>query len=1290
MKWHKLKKTFLKITILIPLLSLLIGLMPLKYQTKTVSAWSLSSDMNNRATYYLSLTLDPTTHTIQPSVNSDEHSFNGDNNNGYAEAKYAGINWGTGSYGDSNPHPNLISGLDSAISGYNLAKDSNGKELQDKYKSFLKNKLGSDTYNLKNDVKLAFSFPTDPMHSKSRPGDGDIQKANAIGNGVIGDFNRALSLMYSQRAKINSQLDTNTFTRAQFAYLVLYTGSLPSEYFSNPTYSQKDHKYYVTIKDGTAKGSRLIYGQSKGYNADDDVYSKNGRYITWPMIAAEAVSTWANGNVTYDNIQTIAKPDKLTSFITDFFSGLLDSLRTALHIPNIGALIFNLDSRSFENGSFYGIAPVSWYNSTGILMTLMDAIAFFIIAFALAKSLYSYQKQTLTLNERITLQDDIKNLLVTMGLLTIYPWIFFILIRFNYDMVAGLSQLAGGESAIPTLMGSMSHNWLVGILVSFVFFALNVYFYYYYVFRALMILLLNTVAPIYISTLSLGQQYQPTFVNWFKELIGNIYSQLFQALIIAFYMIWNRHSAIDPVTMLLLLFAVLPATRFFRRSMDIGGSMSEELSSGALNAIGSTASSIGGKIFSNNGGNRNNNGGNNNGNNGDNGHDGVDGISSAGSNTFRLDNNSGKAKSLKEKLSGFSSKKSSAAKAAKQFISNPQARQAMLKKGISNIGSATKTGVRKVGSGMWSETKNVGHGIAHSVAAVPGLAKSTVATAPGVMLAAGLSAAGMATGSQGLVQAAGAAGGALVKTMNDKLGQGAKNAQSGFGAPGNIKTADGISMNGSNTAPIKGNAKSDVGTDSANRANDKKVSGISVSGNEKSLNLAAKQLAGSLNSDEQKAYEADEGAQAIANTISSHYGTDNPHISTMNLNSDNTSDSVMDREKIPDQMGMVGLDTNAHLDENGNIQRAADGVQEDTLVGSFDTNKMSAPYKTQMSQMANAFDAYHKADNNLSNLRKANPQAASLVHAAQKAGTDNVAAVRDRSGQVQGFRQQVNKNRAGINNISNSGKHDMKINRANGSVKSSNFMKDALGSHTALGSGGYTSHGGQVSNQSAFNMSAAPAQVQKAVRSSLRANATSLNAQAMKSSSGALNTIDKAYSKNKYQSSNPIGANIGTSAPTKAVSATQTENSTAIQNDGTASTEAVPTQSENVQDNLNPNVESPIQTVQTTNTDQQIDTEVPVQETESSQTVETSSTVTQEEQEDSIPVESSNIPPTENVEENNDYSAINANVQEGIDQGDVPTDDIDMTNKSSESSHHEKQQTDISDNLQDMMNNHFD
>ena len=183
MKWHKLKKTFLKITILIPLLSLLIGLMPLKYQTKTVSAWSLSSDMNNRATYYLSLTLDPTTHTIQPSVNSDEHSFNGDNNNGYAEAKYAGINWGTGSYGDSNPHPNLISGLDSAISGYNLAKDSNGKELQDKYKSFLKNKLGSDTYNLKNDVKLAFSFPTDPMHSKSRPGDGDIQKANAIGNG---------------------------------------------------------------------------------------------------------------------------------------------------------------------------------------------------------------------------------------------------------------------------------------------------------------------------------------------------------------------------------------------------------------------------------------------------------------------------------------------------------------------------------------------------------------------------------------------------------------------------------------------------------------------------------------------------------------------------------------------------------------------------------------------------------------------------------------------------------------------------------------------------------------------------------------------------------------------------------------------------------------------------------------------------------------------------------------------------------------------------------------------------
>ena len=465
---------------------------------------------------------------------------------------------------------------------------------------------------------LAFSFPGNPQNNAGKDGRAptqtDLNKATAVSSGLVADFNQAMNWVYVNKDEIFNgsgyKISSGSLTNAEDALLALKTASLVgTQYISAPMVkdagkngTSNNLKYIVTLNDDGSK-NQLIYGQSKGYGniQGGKDFSVNGKILTWPMVATSAVATWAEGGVTYDTSAAVSKPDILTQGVTNLFTSAINGLESLAGIPPLQDLIFNTGNRS-NGATYYGVSKQSWFDATTLVTAIFSALALFILAIALAKNLFKYEQETLTVAQKITLYDDIKDMAITLGLLILYPWIFMALAKGNYYITHGLAALAGANS-----QGGWTNNqvWLQitkpisnifglgAILLALGYFVINIYYFYFYTFRSFMILALHTIAPLYISALALGDQYKPTFVIWFKELIGDIYEQSFQAFIFAFFVKISVLGSVSILENIFILLAIIPLTKWFRRSLQIQASPVSELANGAMSYSAGLLSSVG-------------------------------------------------------------------------------------------------------------------------------------------------------------------------------------------------------------------------------------------------------------------------------------------------------------------------------------------------------------------------------------------------------------------------------------------------------------------------------------------------------------------------------------------------------------------------------------------------------------------------------------------------------------------------------------------------------------------------
>lgn len=670
---HKKKKLFRKIGVIFATVGMLMASLPFngfnpdqqnqkqESSQSTAHAFSLFAD-DKFATYYLSLTLDGADHGIRGNVVLDKHKYAGDSIKAYSEWKNTHLNMGNGAnWGNAQGHINFDS-LNSYLEDPSGLKYSGNEErYKSDFQAFLQSTpVGADSSqsqatgkkqdNKDNDFTdknayLAFSFPGDPQNHGGKDGraptQADLNKANAVSSGLVSDFNQAMALVYNNRDELfknsSATISSGDLTPAEDALLALKTASLAGENSgpfksieSNNAKNTQNLKYYVTVSgsvNGNSATTKLIYGQSKGYPDGDD-FSKEGKILTWPMVAAEAVANWAQGGVTYDNAQDISKPSILQGAITDFFTNLINSIEGMLGIPPLQDMIFNVGTRSNQAGYQDGVAKKSWILATGAISAVFSAIAIFIIGFALAKNMYKYQWEIMSVSERISLVDDIKDMAITIVMLILYPWIFKALSMTNYLLVKSFSSLAGGVEAWRQMTQPIQSGLLgLGALVMMiVYLCINIYYFYFYTFRSIMLVVLNAVAPAYIASFSLGANYRRTFATWFKELIATLFEQAFQALIFAVFVQMTQLGNVSLLEDVFLLIAIIPLTAWFRRSLQADSSQSHAL---AVGAFMSTASAVQGAM----GKDKNkDNGGGNNGGDGSDGQSGRDGQNGSGSN----------------------------------------------------------------------------------------------------------------------------------------------------------------------------------------------------------------------------------------------------------------------------------------------------------------------------------------------------------------------------------------------------------------------------------------------------------------------------------------------------------------------------------------------------------------------------------------------------------------------------------------------------------------------------------
>lgn len=459
----------------------------------------------------------------------------------------------------------------------------------------------------------------------------DLDRAQWVSDTLVHDFNGAISMVHGAVQEYgNGDLDNmspNQFANmiriiANAGYTASKGGTGKINYHGVTFEVKKDTKVkpvtgvsknaYVTLKLVDAKKDfpsnlkkTFIQYVPKGYRDGQALHNslgetfkeiveekKDPKTLNWKMIVLQSNSNWSANNVTYTNVGSITSMNKLEQAVTDALSNTLTWLRETLGLYSASDLIMNGGTRGTDT-YYKGIMPKIWMDSAAILHWISYALAWMLIIGAIVKLLVQRNLAAINPSERVDMINGIKNLMIVGFALSIFDVAFASLAEMNHMIV---NLLANSSSGV-TNFGSppVSSGMLASIIVGLVFFCLDVYFNFFYIARALMVAILYAVGPLYVAAIAFGEKYRQIFGNYVKEMIGNIFVQSFQAILVVFFVGLSIMGNLRTIETLVLLFCFIPMTRFFKESIGASSSASDAMTSTAL---GATTGAMAGVISS--------------------------------------------------------------------------------------------------------------------------------------------------------------------------------------------------------------------------------------------------------------------------------------------------------------------------------------------------------------------------------------------------------------------------------------------------------------------------------------------------------------------------------------------------------------------------------------------------------------------------------------------------------------------------------------------------------------------
>lgn len=317
--------------------------------------------------------------------------------------------------------------------------------------------------------------------------------------------------------------------------------------------------------------------------------------IGWDAIVGQAHFNLDVMGVQFSNLGDILPTSALISAVASLCDWAITGIRSFLGLYALDELMLNQGTR--EISYTMGLFPNGWVGPIYLMYVVCTMIAWGIMGFAIIRIFMKRQLATINVGEKMNIMNELKNLVICCFLLGAFPFVFNMLARINNSLVS----LFGSTTEFSKYMNSfysLSQVNLGSILACFFGLALQIYFNFFYILRAITIAILYAIAPLCIYTVVLGGKHSKVFGAWMKELLSNIFVQTIHALMIAFFTSVSAISGLKTFESLVVLYSFIPLTKFVKQNVfqsgdGIGGAAAG-LSSGFKNTAAGFASGLAG------------------------------------------------------------------------------------------------------------------------------------------------------------------------------------------------------------------------------------------------------------------------------------------------------------------------------------------------------------------------------------------------------------------------------------------------------------------------------------------------------------------------------------------------------------------------------------------------------------------------------------------------------------------------------------------------------------------------
>lgn len=487
------------------------------------------------------------------------------------------------------------------------------KKNEDYYKNYVSKGDG--------DKGLVFTFPglhgrgcfgacTEKVDANGK----DEQLAYAYAENVVEGLNQAISFMEQDS---NSKKEGNEMRNFMVELANKVEGSDSYISFGGVTYSiirgvspkmktdlLTDSDYVQLTSGSTGKSIVVPYKMNKGYQGENPYRETSESYVSdlakyndpkeigWKYAVLQANYNKDIKGVTFSSVNQISKPNQLEIMLSGMVNSVLGTIRQLLGLYPMEELMLNEGARA--QSYYYGIMPNNWKSSANLLHVVCLLIAWALLMGAVIKILINKSLSTINVTQKISMMEGIKNLIATCFLLSFFPFIFYLMARLNASLVEIFAN-AGNFTSYIGQSQTMSTGLLGTALIGVAFFIVNVYFNFQYVLRAVTVAILYGIAPLAIVSLAFGGKAKMIFSNCFKQLIGNIFTQTFHAMCVAFFTNITSTTSMRTFELLVVFYSFIPLTKFIKQQIfGLDGGIQDEAGGLVDNVRGVASGVVGG------------------------------------------------------------------------------------------------------------------------------------------------------------------------------------------------------------------------------------------------------------------------------------------------------------------------------------------------------------------------------------------------------------------------------------------------------------------------------------------------------------------------------------------------------------------------------------------------------------------------------------------------------------------------------------------------------------------------